>query len=172
VTARPSARITLPPDSGTPRPTASALAGPSAAPWTAEWHDAFCAAFGEIVVAQQVARDIGRSLEAGDKANATGLAHELQTTVSGLGTTLTGLPSWTGSTDVVTAVTTMLEQDANLATQYLRYLEDKRGGALDRAHTIEGTLRESAIPAVATALAPLKTQGLACPGIELELESP
>lgn len=119
-----------------------------------------------------MARDIGRSLETGDKNNATGLAHELQTTVTGLGTTLTGLPSWTGSTDVVTAVTGMLEQDANLATQYLRYLEDKRSGALDRAHQIEGTLRAEAIPAVATALSPLKTQGLACPGIELELESP
>jgi hypothetical protein len=123
-------------------------------------------------VAQQVARDIGRSLEAGDKGNATGLAHELQTTTTDLSSTLTGLPAWSGSTDVVTAVTGMLEQDANLATQYLRYLEDKRAGALDRAHQIEGTLGEQAIPAVATALAPLKTQGLACPDIDLELEAP
>ena len=133
---------------------------------------AFCAFFGDVVIAQQVARDIGRSLAADDKDNATGLAHELEATVTDLGPTLAGLPAWAGSTDVVTTVTSMLEKDANLATQYLRYLEDNKDAALDRAHEIEGTLREDAIPAVATAVAPLKTQGLACPDLELQLEAP
>ena len=124
------------------------------------------------MVAQQVARDIGRSLDADEKDNATGLAHELQTTVTDLGTAIAALPAWTGATDVVTAVTNMLEQDASLATQYLHYLEDNKDAALNRAHDIEGTLREDAIPAVATAIAPLATQGLACPDGDLELESP
>ena len=170
VTARPSGRATSSPISGTPLPTATVAA--SATPWPAEWQDGFCRAFADVIVAQQVARDIGRSLAADDKDNATGLAHELQATVTELGTTIAALPAWTGATDVVTAVTTMLEQDASLATQYLRYLEDKRDPALDRAHEIEGTLREDAIPAVATAVAPLATQGFACADIDLELESP
>jgi hypothetical protein len=170
VTARPSGRATSSPISETPRPTASSAA--STALWPAEWQAAFCTAFADVVVAQQVARDIGRSLAAGDKNNATGLAHELQTTVMDLGTTIADLPAWTGATDVVTAVTAMLEQDASLATQYLRYLEDKRDPALDRAHQIEGVLREDAIPAVATALAPLAIHGFACADLDLELESP
>jgi hypothetical protein len=170
VSARPSGRATSSPISQTPRPTASIAT--STAPWPAEWQAGFCAAFADVVVAQQVARDIGRSLAAGDKDNATGLAHELQTTVADLGTTIAALPAWTGATDVVTAVTAMLEQDASLATQYLRYLEDKRDPALNRAHQIEGTLRENVIPAVAMAIAPLAMQGFACSDTDLELESP
>jgi hypothetical protein len=170
VTARPSGRPTSSPISRTPLATASTAA--STATWPAEWQDGFCRAFADIVIAQQVARDIGRSLAADDKANATGLAHELETTVTDLGATISTLPAWTGATEVVTAVTAMLEQDASLATQYLRYLEDKRGSALDRAHEIEGTLREDAIPAVTTAVASLATQGFVCPDLDLELESP
>jgi hypothetical protein len=144
----------------------------SAAPWSVEWQEAFCTAFADIVIAQQLVRDIGRSLEADDRDNAAALAHELQTTVSDLDTTIAGLPAWTGSTEVVTAVTTMLERDASLATQYLRYLEDKRSAALDRAHAVEDTLRTEAIPAVTTAVAALATQGLTCPNTTLQLESP
>jgi hypothetical protein len=125
-----------------------------------------------VVTAQQVARDIGRSLEADDRDNAIGLAHELSATVNDLGATLAALPAWPGSTDVLTAVTAMLEQDATLATQYLKYLEDKRDAALDRAHEAEATLREDAIPAVTAALGPLVVQGLSCPDAAFELESP
>jgi hypothetical protein len=171
VTARPSARATSSPITETP-PASSSAGAASDAPWSAEWQAGFCTAFADIVIAQQLARDIGRSLAADDRDNAIGLAHELQTTVSDLGTAVAALPAWPGSTDVVTAVTTMLERDASLATQYLRHLEDKRSAALDRAHEVEGTLRTDAIPAVATALTALATQGLACPDTTLQLESP
>jgi hypothetical protein len=162
VTARPSTRATSSPIAETP-PASSTAGAPSATPWSAEWHAAFCAAFADVVIAQQLVRDIGRSLEADDRDNATGLAHELQTTVSDLGTTIAALPAWPGSTNVVTAVTAMLEQDGSLATQYLRYLEDKRSAALDRAHDVEGTLRTDAVPAVTVAVTALVTQGLTCP---------
>ena len=171
VTARPSARATSSPIAETP-PASSTAGTPSATPWSAEWHAAFCAAFADVVIAQQLVRDIGRSLEADDSDNATGLAHELQTTVRDLGTTIAALPAWPGSTNVVTAVTAMLEQDASLATQYLRYLEDKRSAALDRAHDVEGTLRTDAVPAVTVAVTALVTQGLTCPDTPLQLESP
>jgi hypothetical protein len=153
-------------------PTPTPVDSPTDAPWTAEWQDAFCAAFEEVVIAQQVARDIGRSVAAEDPDNAIGLAHELEGSVTDLGPELAGLPAWPGATDVVTAVTAMLQQDANLATYYLRFLEDDRAPALDRAHEVEGTLREAAIPAVSTAIGALVSQGLTCPNTALELESP
>jgi len=170
ITPRPSARPTSTPLDVTDTPTP--IDSATAAPWTAEWQDAFCAAFEDVVVAQQVARDIGRSIAAEDPDNATGLAHELAASVTDLGTELAGLPAWPGATDVVTAVTAMLQQDANLATHYLRFLEDDRAGALDRAHEVEGTLREAAIPAVGAAIGALVSQGLTCPNTALALESP
>jgi hypothetical protein len=142
------------------------------APWTAEWQDAFCAVFEEVVIAQQVARDIGRSVAAEDPDNASGLARELEASVTDIGTQLAGLPAWPGSKAVVTAVTAMLEQDASLATYYLRFLDEDRAPALDRAHEVEGTLREGAIPAVSAAIGALVGQGLTCPNTALDLESP
>jgi hypothetical protein len=170
VTPRPSTRATPTGGSATERPTPTNIQ--SAPPWTADWQAAFCEGFSEVVIAQQVARDIGRSIEADDRRNAIGLAHELQRTVSELDTALGGLPSWTGATDLVSAVNTMLEQDASLATYYLRYLEEDRTAARDRAQQVERTLREEAIPAVVAAVAPLVELGLSCPDTPLELESP
>jgi len=152
--------------------TPTPIDSPTQAPWTAEWQDAFCAAFEDVVIAQQVARDIGRSIAAEDPDNAAGLAHELEGTVTDLGTELAGLPTWPGSTAVVTAVTEMLQQDADLATYYLRFLEDDRALALDNAHKVEDTLRDSAIPAVSAAIGALASQGLSCPNTTLDLESP
>jgi hypothetical protein len=170
ITPRPSVRPSSTPVHVTDTPTP--IDSPTEAPWTAEWQDAFCAAFEDVVIAQQVARDIGRSIAAEDPDNAAGLAHELEGSVTDLVTELAGLPAWQGSTDVVTAVTTMLQQDANLATHYLRFLEDDRAPALDRAHEVEGTLRASAIPAVSAAMGALVSQGLSCPNTALEVESP
>lgn len=170
ITPRPSVRATATSEEATATPRS--IDGPTTAPWTAEWQDAFCTAFEEVVIAQQVARDIGRSVAAEDPDNAAGLAHELQTSVTDIGAALAALPAWPGSTDVVTAVTTMLQQDASLATYYLRFLEDDRAPALDRAHEVESTLRDAAVPAVTAAVGALVVQGLTCPNTALELESP
>ena len=170
VTPRPSPRVTVTPGATSKTPTPAA--DPSSVPWTADWQDGFCTTFADIVIAQQLARDIGRSLAADDRDNAIGLAHELQTTVTDVGTAIAGLPTWPGSTDVVTAVTTLLQQDASLASQYLRYLEDGRSAGLDRAHEAEATLRETAIPAVTATVGSLVGKGLTCPDTALVLESP
>ncbi len=66
----------------------------------------------------------------------------------------------------------MLNADDDLVMFYLRYLEQGKNGALDRAHEVETTLRNDAVPAVVAALAPLVVDGLTCPGTNLTLETP
>jgi hypothetical protein len=131
-----------------------------------------CTTYVDVVIAQQLARDIGRSLAADDRDNATALAHELQTTVTGIDDALGALPDWPGGADLISAVTAMLALDNDLATFYLRYLEESRDAALDRAHEAEAELRDTAVPAVATALDPLVNQGFACAETPFGLETP
>jgi hypothetical protein len=66
----------------------------------------------------------------------------------------------------------MLDTDDQLAIFYLRYLEEARDAAYDRALEIEATLRDEAIPAVEDALAGLEGSGLGCPGLSFNLEKP
>jgi hypothetical protein len=153
-------------------PTATPSAPPTAAPWPADWHDGFCAAYVNVVIAQQLARDIGRSLAADDTNNAIGLAHELTTTVSDINAALDALPDWSAGADSLTAVRAMLDADATLADYYLRYLEGKHKAALPKAQAVEQTLRDGAIAAVAVALAPLVSEGFACADTSFELETP
>jgi hypothetical protein len=160
--------VTSPPPNATP----SARIPPTAPPWPAGWDTAFCTAFADVIVAQQLARDIGRALDDSATDDAIGLTHELATTVDGVRTALTDLPEWTGATSLLTALEAMLNADDDLVTFYLRYLEEGKKGALDRAHEVEATLRTDAVPGVEAALAPLIADGLSCPGINLTLETP
>lgn len=145
---------------------------PTVLPWPAGWDIAFCTTFVDIVVAQELARDIGRALDESVTEDAIGLTHELGTTVEGIRTGLADLPEWPGAAALVTALGAMLDADDQLATFYLRYLEEGRAGALDRAHEVEATLREDAVPAAEAALAPLVGDGLTCPETNLMLEKP
>lgn len=142
------------------------------APWPAGWNTGFCATFVDVVVAQQLARDIGRALDDSATDDAIGLAHELGTTVEGIRTALTDLPEWPGAASLMTALEAMLNADDDLVTFYLRNLEEGKAGALDRAHEVEATLRNDAVPGVEAALAPLVAGGLTCPGTNLTLETP
>jgi hypothetical protein len=160
--------VTSPPPGATPTVRPS----PTVAPWPAGWNTAFCATFVDVVVAQQLARDIGRALADSATDDAIGLAHELGTTVEGIRTALTDLPEWSGAAALVTALEAMLAADGDLVTFYLRNLEEGKAGALDRAHEVEATLRNDAVPGVEAALAPLVAGGLTCPGINLTLETP
>jgi hypothetical protein len=162
-----STDITAPPIATvTPRPSASQPTRP------AGWDDDFCTAFAEVVIAQQLARDIGRALGEDDRDDAAGLAHELGTTVEGIRALIGELPEWTGDDELLTALGALLDEDEQLVTFYLRYLEQDRAPALDRAHGVEVVLREQAVPAVETALAKLARQGLTCPGLSFDLETP
>ena len=168
-----------PVDTATPAATSTAAArtptpapNQSGAPWPAGWDDALCAAFPDVVLAQELARDIGRALAEDDRDDAIGLAHDLTTTAEQATAALATLPEWPDATDLLTALTAMLEEDTRLASSYLRYLEEERDVALDRAHESEIVLRDSAVPAVLNALAPLIVQGLSCPASPLRLETP
>jgi hypothetical protein len=160
--------LTSPPPVAIP----TARISPTAAPWPAGWDTAFCIAFADVIVAQQVARDIGRALDDGATDDAIGLARELATRVDGIRTSLTDMPDWSGAEALLTSLEAMLNADDDLATFYLRYLEQGKSAALDRAHEVEDTLRTDAVPAVEAALAPLVDDGLTCPGIDLTLETP
>ncbi len=155
-----------------PNTTPTVRVSPTAPPWPAAWDTAFCTAFVDVVVAQELARDIGRALDDSAKDDAIGLTHELGTTVEGIRAELADIPEWTGAEALMTALDVMLGADNQLVTFYLRYLEEGKNGALDRAHEVEATLRTDAVPAVEAALAPLVDDGLTCPGINLTLETP
>ena len=153
-----------------PRATATSAPSPTSSPsWPAGWDDAFCVAFDELVVAQQLARDIGRALADEAPEDAVGLTHELGRTVTGVRTLLTELPEWDGAEDAQAAINALLAEDEQLVTFYVRFLEEDRAPALERARESEAALRDQAVPAVETELAQLANEGLACPaGFDLE----
>lgn len=166
VTPGPTTATTSPGATSTPTPSASQQA------WPAGWDDDFCTAFAEVVIAQQLARDIGRALGEDDREDAAGLAHELATTIEGIRASIGELPEWTGDDELLTALGALLDEDEQLVTFYLRYLEQDRAAALDRAHEVEVALRDQAVPAAETAVAKLANQGLTCPGLSFDLETP
>lgn len=152
----------------TPPPTST----PGTVPWPAEWDDAFCAAYADIVVAQELARDIGRALDDDARDDAIGLTHELAGVLAGLRLSLAELPNWEGAEAALAAIDIMLADDDELVTFYLRYLEEDREPALERAKEMEQKLRETDVPAVEEALATLADLGLACPGLNFTLDKP
>jgi hypothetical protein len=169
-TPRPTATIPVdaPTDGVTEAPTSTA----SAVPWPAGWDSAFCLAYTDIVVAQELARDIGRALDDDDEEDAIGLAHELGGVVAAVRTLIDELPPWEGSQRLLDAIDEMLADDEQLVTFYLRYLEESRDGALQRARDVEETLRENDVPRVEAALLALAEIGLTCPGQSFSLDKP
>jgi hypothetical protein len=167
-----SPRLTASAPPGLSQTPATAPPSATALPRPAGWDATFCAAYTDIVVAQELARDIGRALDEDSKQDAIGLARELEATVVGVRTTLTALPAWPGGEQLLSAVNAMLDTDEELVTNYLRFLEENRDPALDRAHERETALREEIVPAVEVALAELAAAGFSCPGLNFTLDKP
>jgi len=165
-----------------PLPTTSGPAGtptiaprsptPGAAPWPDGWDLAFCPLFEEVVIAQELARDVGRAYDEDDRDDATALAHELGTTVERAREQLALLPDWTDAAGFEEQLVVLLEQDERLVTYWLRHLEEDREPALGRARDIAAALRETYVPAVQSELVELADRGVVCPGQELTLETP
>ena len=179
-TSTPSPRVTPTPTQsqstvrptalGTPRLTGTPVA--TSVPPPTGWADSFCLPYADVVVAQELARDIGRALDEDADDDAAGLAHELAPTVAGIRTSLASLPAWTGADELLAAISTMLDADDELVTYYLRFLEEGRDPALDKALETEATLREAAVPAVELALSAVAAAGVSCPGLNFTLDKP
>lgn len=168
----PSPRVTA--TAGASQSTQSPTAPPTASvqPWPTGWDASFCVAYADIVVAQELARDIGRAIDDEATDDAIGLTHELATTVTQVRTELADVPVWAGAEPALNAIDTLLDTDEQLVTYYLRYLEQGRDPAHQRAIETEATLRDVAVPAVEDALANLAGAGLACPGQNFTLDKP
>ncbi len=164
VTAPPTAVAS--PATPTPAETATST------PWPDGWQTAFCAAFEETVVAQELARDIGRAFDEDARDDAAGLAHELEATIENVRELLEDLPEWAEAAGFEEQMIELLEQDERLARFWLRHLEQGRRPALRNARNVEATLREEAVPAVQAELRALARLGVRCPGQELQLEIP
>lgn len=156
----------------TPLPTATPPASPTIPPWPAGWDAAFCTAYGDIVIAQELARDIGRALADDDRDDALGLTNELVTTIETVRGALLVVPAWSGADATLAAIDAMLGDDAQEAEFYGRYLELGREQSLPKAREYETRLREESVPAVESALAGLGSIGFECPGLSFDLETP
>ena len=78
-----------------PPPTEAPSLPPQQAPdWPDGWDAAFCTAFEEVVIAQELAVDIGRALAEENTADARALASELITTTESATALLGDVTGW------------------------------------------------------------------------------
>lgn len=179
----PSPRITpgLPSptdDPVTPPPTA-ALRPPTAAPtiptsrnWPRGWDTDFCAAFSEVVIAQELAVDVGRALDEDARDDALALANELSGTSTAATEMLAELPEWRPAQELVERLTTLMDLGQRMGRHYRRYIEEDRQRSLERAQGFGADMG----PVVDAALAELdelaEEEGLSCADQEFALEAP
>lgn len=158
-------------------PVGAATVGPSRTPsatltvWPQGWDRAFCAAFAEVVIAQELAVDIERHMAEDATEDASALAVELSTTAPAATELLNAVPAWPPGQDALGEMTSLMDAGRRAAEQYVRYLTENRRKALTRARELRDAIRDT-VPAANTALALLAEEGLSCRGQQLELESP
>jgi ribosomal protein S7 len=126
----------------------------------------------EMVVAQELARDIGRAFDDDARDDAAALARELTASAEEVRALLAELPEWAEAAAFQEAAVEMLRQDDRLVTYWLRHIEEGRRQALQNARNVEEILRDEAIPAARSELRVLGGFGVSCPGQELRLETP
>ena len=158
-----------PDGAATPRPGRTQSATLSV--WPQGWDASFCAAFIEVVIAQELAVDIERALDEDARGDARALAAELTTTAPAAAELLAAVPAWQPGQDALGEMTSLMDAGRRAGEQYLRYLTGNRRRALTRARELRDAIRDT-VPAANTALALLAEEGLSCPGHSLELESP
>jgi hypothetical protein len=158
-------------------PAAAATVGVGRTPsvtltvWPQGWDRAFCAAFAEVVIAQELAVDIERAMaeEATDDARA--LAVELTTTAPAAAELLNAVPAWGPGQDALGEMSSLMDAGRQAGEHYVRYLTENRRRSLTRARELRDAIRDT-VPAANTALEQLAEEGLSCRGQTLELESP
>jgi len=139
--------------------------------WPQGWDRAFCAAFAEVVIAQELAVDIERAMAEEATEDAQALAVELTTTAPAAAELLNAVPAWGPGQDALGEMSSLMDAGRQAAEQYVRYLDENRRRSLTRARELRDAIRDT-VPAANTALEQLAEAGLSCRGHTLELESP
>ena len=154
-----------------PTATADPIGTPPSAPWPSGWESAFCTMFGEMVVMQELAVDIGRALDEGDRDDALGLTRELAASAVTVRERLGLLPPWEAAAALAEDIVALLDLADEMALRYERHLADNRQPALALARAA-GAQMNDVVPDLLDRLILLEGVGLACPGLEFSLETP
>ena len=162
--------FTPPPASGPPS-SPGGSPRPTLVSWPIGWDVAFCQAMTEADVALELVVDIERAMNEDAQGDALGLARELTVVASGAGQMLADVPDWETGDQVVAGLTALMDLGARAGAEYETYLDNDRRRVLRRARALRREIAD-AVPPVNEQLQALANVGLACPGTELELESP
>ncbi|HUG47082.1 MAG TPA: hypothetical protein VMP67_01585 [Candidatus Limnocylindria bacterium] len=165
----PSPTASLPP--ATSAPTLRATPRPTPPPWPQGWDEAFCTAFGELTVAQELVVDIPRALADEAPEDALLLARELRTAATEGRELVTGVPEWEEALETLTALDLLADIGGRIGRQYVRFLEENRPAARARAEELSEEMGPVVEEANAT-LEQLASLGLDCSPYDLRLESP
>jgi hypothetical protein len=170
-----TARPTLSPIGAVPSPPASvaptATARRSPAPWPRRWKRDFCAAFSEVVIAQELVVDIERALEEDEREDALALARELQGTAAAASQLIEDVEQWEPAQETLVETATLLDLATRIGRHYARGLERNRRPAFARAREVADEMRPT-VERANEALEELAELGLRCSDNELVLESP
>jgi len=171
-TASPAGTASASPTApGAPTPTPGAIGTPVVGPWPTGWDSAFCTMFSEMVVMQELAVDIGRALDEGDRDDALALTLELAASAATVRVGLALLPAWEAAAPLADDLVALLALADEMALRYERYLAQNRRPALGLARAA-GAQMNDVVPDLLDRLILLDEAGLACPGFEFNLETP
>ena len=151
--------------------TPGAIGTPFIPPWPVGWDTAFCAAFGDMIVMQEVAVDIGRALEDDARDDARALAAELALTAADVREQLGALPPWEAAAALETQIVALLDLADEMAARYERYFDSNRRKALNAAREAGGQMND-VVPELLDRAIVLADAGLGCPGLDFDLETP
>lgn len=160
------------PATAAPRPPTAAPTIPTSRNWPSGWDTEFCAAFSEVVIAQELAVDVGRALDEDARDDALALANELSGTSTAATEMLAELPEWRPAQQLVERLTALMDLGQRMGRHYRRYIEEDREQSLERAQGFGADMG----PVVEDALAELdelaEEEGLSCADEEFALEAP
>ena len=159
------------PTGGPGGPTTAPIGTPSRVPWPSGWDTAFCALFSQLVETQELAVDIGRALDDGERSDARGLTAELAVSATTSGELLGELPEWATDASLRTDIEALLDLADEMALRYDRYLNRNRNQALANAQAA-GRQMAGVVEPLLERVTLLAEQGLSCPGVPFALETP
>src|SRR5262245_19923429 len=132
--------------------------------------DAFCAVLADAIDGQQLVVDIERAIEEENLKDARGLARDLRGVAADGTTLLADMPAWDEGQPAVDSLTELIALHVQAGDAYGQALgNDPPRNALRDARRIRRQIGTKT-PAANDALAELATLGIACDGLEMQLE--
>jgi hypothetical protein len=154
-----------------PTATPGEIGTPFVGPWPSGWESAFCALFGEMIVMQELAVDVGRALDEDDRDDALALTRELTASAAAVREELAQLPAWEAAAPLTNQTLELLDLADEMALRYERYLAEGRRPALGLARAAGAAMGE-VVTELLDRLILLEAVGLSCPGFDFHLEAP